>query len=199
MKKALFRNSWLKWISAFFILGFALLLVRTIIPYFSMHPDVGFLQVKYKVLPLWHWRWASYIHVFSAIPVILGGIMQFWVWFIKHFPVAHRRIGQVYVFLILFVSAPSGLWMAFYAEGGFWGKFGLSNSNSGIEGQIPKSFENLTNLTALFINDTQLSGSLPQGLTNISTLNTFRYDNNPNLCEPQNTAFQTWKGSISNV
>ncbi len=126
MKLIHLRNSWFKWISACVILGFSLLLIRTILPYFSMRPDVGFLKVKYQVLPLWHWRYAFYIHIFSSIPVILGGILQFWIGFMKRFPSIHRKIGQVYVFLILFVSAPSGLWMAFYAEGGFWGQFGLS-------------------------------------------------------------------------
>jgi len=126
MKSFFTRNQLFRWVSVFFILGFIGLLISTIIPYFSMRPDIGFLRVKFRVLPLWHWRWAFYLHVFSSIPVILGGFIQFSMTLLKQFPVAHRRIGQLYVFLILFISAPSGFWMALYAEGGFWGQLGLS-------------------------------------------------------------------------
>jgi len=64
-----------------------------------------------------------------------------------------------------------------------------------FEGSLPKEMGNLSTLTDLNISNNQFFGSIPKSfiqlaLTNFSFSSTF-------LCEPPDTAFQTWLGSIT--
>jgi uncharacterized membrane protein len=49
---------------------------------------------------------------------LLAGFTQFSKGLLKKYPITHRRLGMIYVITILLVSAPSGLIMGFYANGG---------------------------------------------------------------------------------
>jgi hypothetical protein len=66
------------------------------------------------------WRPAFYLHVISGMLVILIGPFQFLKKLRTRHLSLHRKIGKIYVFGILFIGAPTGLIMAFYAEGGVW-------------------------------------------------------------------------------
>jgi hypothetical protein len=46
--------------------------------------------------------------------------------FRQQFPKWHRWLGRVQVVTILLIVAPSGLWMAFYAEAGIWATVGFA-------------------------------------------------------------------------
>jgi len=108
-----------------FIAWGIVLLILTIIPHLSFQDNVGFLRKKRDVLHLWHWKSAFYIHIFSSIPVIVIGFLQFFPVLWKKHRKLHAWSGKLYVGLILFISGPTGLWMAFYANGGLWGVYGL--------------------------------------------------------------------------
>ena len=54
-------------------------------------------------------------------------------------------------------------------------------------------------VTRLSLQDNQLSGELPQGLTGLSALEVFYFFNNPNLCAPVDSAFQSWLAGIGRV
>lgn len=71
------------------------------------------------------WITAFYIHVISSMAVIITGPLQFFKWFRQRYMNWHRLAGKVYVYAILLLAAPSGLVMAFYAEGGLWSSIGF--------------------------------------------------------------------------
>ncbi len=64
---------------------------------------------------------ALYLHVLSSPVVLVLGILGLWPWWRQTSQRWHRRLGKVYVGLILGVAAPSGLVMAFFAGGGWLG------------------------------------------------------------------------------
>ena len=63
---------------------------------------------------------------------------------------------------------------------------------------IPPELGNLVKLNDLWLYTNPLSGSLPVNLTNLTVLEDFSFINT-NLCEPQDTGFQTWLTGIFDV
>lgn len=104
------------------ILFSACLMLKLTIPYFSFRYDVDFLLTKQAILHKVLWRWSFYIHISSCIFVLVFGLFQFIKPLLNRFPQIHRNLGKAYILIILAFSAPSGLVMAFYANGGFWAK-----------------------------------------------------------------------------
>jgi hypothetical protein len=104
------------------MLFFVYLMARISIPYFSFKRDIGFLLTKQNVLHISIWRQAFYIHVGTGTFVLLMGIFQFVKPIVQKKPKLHRLMGQAYVILILFFTAPAGFVMALYANGGIWAK-----------------------------------------------------------------------------
>jgi hypothetical protein len=92
------------------------------LPYLSFRYDIGFLLTKQAILHKDIWRWSFYIHITSSIFVLLFGVFQFIKPLLESFPQLHRLLGKAYVIIILFLSAPSGLVMAFYANGGLYSR-----------------------------------------------------------------------------
>ena len=62
---------------------------------------------------------------------------------------------------------------------------------------MPAELGNLSNLDYLLIHDNQLSGRLPQSLTNLTTLDTFTFVDT-GLCAPADEAFQNWLRGLPN-
>jgi uncharacterized membrane protein len=98
---------------------FSLLMVRITLPYLSLEYDVKFLKIKQWVIDNDIWRNAFFIHVFSSTFLLIAGFTQFSSSLKNKYPFVHRRVGKVYVFIILFLSGPAGFIMAIYANGGF--------------------------------------------------------------------------------
>ena len=61
-----------------------------------------------------------------------------------------------------------------------------------LDGEVPASLGNLANLRNLSLYENRLSGSLPQELTKLTDLENFYFWDNPQLCAPEDEAFQTW-------
>ena len=85
--------------------------------YIPIQDDVSFLAIKQDevngilgYLPLF------YVHVYSSIFVLILGLIQHF----KIFSQIHRILGYAYVIILLFFAAPSGLFIGYYANGGFW-------------------------------------------------------------------------------
>jgi uncharacterized membrane protein len=93
------------------------LMLRTVAEHVTLKPDVGFLQFKQDYIHDQPWRTAFYIHVFSAVLTLLAGFTQFSTYILKEHRSLHRIMGRVYVFNILFINFPTGMLMAFYANG----------------------------------------------------------------------------------
>lgn len=91
--------------------------------YIPINNNVAFLQIKQtEITQIPFYYPIFYVHVYSAIFVLLAGFFQFNRTLLKKFPVTHRNIGKFYVFTVLFLSAPSGLFIGFFANGGIYSK-----------------------------------------------------------------------------
>lgn len=119
LQKYLFRFSW------FWIAVGCLFLFFTTSVYLSFRDDIHFLLAKQDLVGDWVWRTAFYIHVSSGMLCIALGPFQFLPALRKHRMGLHRLMGKVYVGAILIFSAPTGLYMAFFANGGFWAAAGF--------------------------------------------------------------------------
>ena len=76
---------------------------------------------------------------------------------------------------------------------------GLFLSHNQLTGDIPTELGNFSNLTRMQLHSNQLTGVLPQGLTGMTALASFTFDNNAGLCASTDEAFQTWLQSIASV
>jgi hypothetical protein len=94
--------------------------------YLSFKPDVNFLLVKQDIVNDSIWRPTFYIHVISGMLVILVGPFQFLKSFRNKYLNWHKLGGKIYAYSILLLAAPTGLIMAFYAEGGVWSTVAFS-------------------------------------------------------------------------
>lgn len=93
--------------------------------YFSFCSQCNFLLEKQDVVFNPFWRTAFYIHISGGMLALLLGPFQFVPAFRNRFLKAHRTVGKLYLGAILFFGAPAGLFMAFYAEGGWIGQLGF--------------------------------------------------------------------------
>lgn len=64
------------------------------------------------------YEWAVYTHVASGPISLILGLLLVSNAFRTTFPKWHRRLGKVQAFLVLILVAPSGLWIARYAQSG---------------------------------------------------------------------------------
>ncbi|WP_073417220.1 DUF2306 domain-containing protein [Flavobacterium defluvii] len=102
---------------------FFILMLKLTLQYIPLKSDAAFLQIKQtEVSEIPYYIVFFYIHVYSAIFVLFSGFFQFSDSLLKKNPSIHRNFGKLYVFVILFLSAPSGLFIGFFANGGFYSK-----------------------------------------------------------------------------
>jgi uncharacterized membrane protein len=105
--------------------GLSLLLFGMTFMYWNFRPDVNFLLTKQDVVFNPVWRSAFYIHIFGGMLAIALGPFQFVKYLRRQYPATHRFMGKMYVMSILFIAAPSGFLMAFYANGGIAASIGF--------------------------------------------------------------------------
>lgn len=80
--------------------------------------DIVFLLQKKDKIHDIIWMTSLYIHIIGSLSAILIGPFQFIPYFREKFKKLHRVLGKIYIGGILFLGFPSGLYMAFYANGG---------------------------------------------------------------------------------
>ncbi len=102
-------------ITAFSIFLFS---ITTLYFYYWYDSDFNFLAKKQEVVFSPFWRTAFYIHITGGMLALLTGPFQFIKKFRNKYLKFHRNCGKVYLISILILAGPSGLFMAFYAEGG---------------------------------------------------------------------------------
>ncbi len=105
--------------------GLAFLLFGITFMYWNFRPDVSFLTTKQDVVFNPIWRTAFYIHIFGGMLAIALGPLQFIKAVRRKNINLHRAIGKIYVSAILFIAAPTGLYMAFFANGGIYSSIGF--------------------------------------------------------------------------
>jgi hypothetical protein len=103
----------------------AFLMLRITIQYIPYHTDVAFLRIKQQYIHIDVWRVAFFVHVYTSMLVLLAGFTQFSNYVLKHLPVLHKVVGYIYVVNVLFITGPSGMIMAFWANGGWIGRLGF--------------------------------------------------------------------------
>ncbi len=105
------------WLSVFTV--FFYLMMRITVQYIPFDADVAFLRIKQtEVKSLREYLPIFYVHVYSSIFVLLAGFTQFSPKILKRFPKIHRFNGRLYVYVVLLLSAPSGIYIGFHANGG---------------------------------------------------------------------------------
>lgn len=65
------------------------------------------------------YQWAFYAHILSGPFALVAGLVLISEAFRRRFPAWHRRLGRAQIMCVIFLVAPSGLWMAFYTATGF--------------------------------------------------------------------------------
>lgn len=112
-------------LKSFLIVGFAYffwLMLRITLEYIPLDKNVSFLMIKQtEVVERPEYLWFFYTHVYSSIFVMISG---FFAIIRKNFGIKnfHKSMGKFYIFLLLLFSAPSGIYMGVFANGGFFSK-----------------------------------------------------------------------------
>ncbi len=105
--------------------GFAFFLFGITCIYWNFRPDVNFLLTKQDLVHQPVWRTVFYFHLAAGMLALVIGPFQF-IKAIRNYSLKlHRTLGKIYVSSILFIGAPTGLYMAFYANGGTWSSLGF--------------------------------------------------------------------------
>jgi len=119
MKQVLFYGLWLV------VLFLALKLTSIALMYFNFDMDYHFLKSKQELLGNPLWLSFFYVHLLFGVVATLSGPPLFFGRLIRYRSVLHRQLGRLYIFSILLFTAPTGLYLAFSAEGGPWASIGF--------------------------------------------------------------------------
>jgi uncharacterized membrane protein len=97
---------------------FFYLMLQLTLQYIPLKPDVAFLRIKQnEVLNVKGYLSVFYIHVYSSLFVLVAGFTQFSKSILKKSKQIHRAFGWMYFAVVLLLSAPSGIFMGFCANG----------------------------------------------------------------------------------
>ncbi len=93
--------------------------------YFPPNFDSDFLHGRQSYFYSGY-QWAFYLHIVSGPLSLFFGLILLSERLRRRFPRWHRSIGKVQIAIVLLLVAPSGLWMAFYAQTGLVAAVGFS-------------------------------------------------------------------------
>ncbi len=102
------------------VAGFSLLLIYNTLPYFSFSKDFSFIEERSFLFKSSFYNTCFYIHITAGSLCIGAALIQFSRYILKKSKAIHRFSGKIYVFVVLFLGAPTGLFMSFFAKGSFW-------------------------------------------------------------------------------
>ncbi len=102
------------------VVVFSLLLVYNTLPYFSFSKTFSFIKERGVLFENNFYNASFYVHIFAGMLCISTALIQFSKQILKKSRAIHRWSGRVYVFVVLFLGAPTGLYMSFFAKGSFW-------------------------------------------------------------------------------
>lgn len=98
------------------------LMLKITLEYIPVSQNVSFLMIKQtEVTNRPEYLYFFYTHVYISIFVLLTGFLAI---LRKDFGIKdlHQNVGKVYIFLILFLAAPSGIYMGIFANGGIYSR-----------------------------------------------------------------------------
>jgi Predicted membrane protein (DUF2306) len=102
------------------VAGFSLLLIYNTVPYFTFDKNFTFIRERSFLFQSSMYNTCFYIHVAAGSLCIGTALIQFSRYILKNSKAIHRISGKIYVAVVLFLGAPTGLYMAFFAKGSFW-------------------------------------------------------------------------------
>lgn len=102
------------------VAGFSLLLIYNTLPYFSFSGQFDFIRERGLLFQNNLYRAGFYVHIAAGALCIGTALIQFSRYLLKKARAIHRISGKIYVFVVLFMGAPTGLYMSFFAKGSFW-------------------------------------------------------------------------------
>ena len=102
------------------VTGFSLLLIYNTIPYFSFSRDFSFIEERSFLFQNGLYNSSFYIHIAAGALCIGTALIQFSRYILKKSKAIHRISGRIYVAVVLFLGAPTGLYMSFFAKGSIW-------------------------------------------------------------------------------
>lgn len=102
------------------VAGFSLLLIYNTLPYFSFNKNFDFIKERDLLFQSSLYKTCFYLHIAAGALCIGTALIQFSRYILKKSKAIHRISGKIYVGVVLFLGAPTGLYMAFFAKGSFW-------------------------------------------------------------------------------
>jgi hypothetical protein len=102
------------------VAGFSLLLIYNTLPYFSFDKNFSFIEERSILFQSNFYNTCFYIHIAAGSLCIGAALIQFSRYILKKSKAIHRISGKLYVFVVLFLGAPTGLYMSFFAKGSIW-------------------------------------------------------------------------------
>lgn len=121
MSNYLKTHSKILWVVIFSV--FFMLMLRITLKYIPFNSNIAFLNIKQtEVQSVSLYLTVFYIHVYSSIFTLFAGFTQFNETILKNNKRLHKAIGKLYFYTVIFLSAPSGLFIGIYANGGFYSK-----------------------------------------------------------------------------
>ncbi|MBH8557948.1 DUF2306 domain-containing protein [Hymenobacter negativus] len=112
---------------ALVIAAFAGLMLTKTLPYYTFEKGIHFLTTKSDETndsPVF--RLGFYVHITTSLLVLVAGLLQFMPVLARRGPGLHRQLGKFYVVGILALAAPSGLILAYFANGGLAAQVGFT-------------------------------------------------------------------------
>lgn len=101
---------------------FLVLMTQITLQYIPYNTDVAFLRIKQEYIGAFHYRLSFFVHVYSSLFVLFAGFTQFSDRIQKTKKWLHRLAGRFYVTVVLVLSAPSGVIIGLYANGGIYSR-----------------------------------------------------------------------------
>jgi hypothetical protein len=107
------------------ILFFSGLIVWNSLDFYTLNQTSGFLAEKTEALQNPIWTASFIIHITFGIPCLILPIAQFSKRVLVNNPQIHISLGKAYAYTSLFIVAPTGMYMSFWAKEGFWAGLGF--------------------------------------------------------------------------
>lgn len=104
------------WVPTIFL---SLLLVWNTIPYFTFDLNMPFLAERAVLVEKAVWKICFYLHISAGALCITSSLIQFSSWIMRKRKKIHVISGKIYVFVVLLIGAPTGLYMTYFAKGGY--------------------------------------------------------------------------------
>lgn len=99
---------------------FSVLLIYNTLPYFSFSREFIFIQERSLLFQNDIYNTSFYVHIAAGALCIAASLIQFSAYILKKKKAIHRWSGRIYVFVVLFLGVPTGIYMSFFAKGSFY-------------------------------------------------------------------------------